>query len=402
VKATSWDAPGNQSETTEKTIVRATPTPVFTGGLGSGDEGELLGTADMEVTVGNGWYGISQFNIPAPILYSASALDQNTTAEIVGKAIGKGHNMNVKITYTDGYIANICGINIFCRLTTDNTRYVTESLDHVAVELFRSNGTYVDKLWNDSSDGGFTFIEPLGGKLKVGTELKARVKIYGQFDAGGVTIDYRGVKGSEAKKNKGLSSNWSNEVSIVAYDYSNDIVKAAYDLLEHLIKGPDGWYNNFDDLNAIHPAAKALLYTQAVWNPDVEGNTNYVQCVAFAYMTYVSVGKSKPELDNNPVDWVKKEDGVNYKTQSTNQFDIYANGTSTVLPDEGDFMIWDIPSGIGHVAVVINVNQSTKTVTVAQSNTNRKIEEVGYEIDPDSGEITFTSGKIPINWMHPK
>lgn len=57
---------------------------------------------------------------------------------------------------------------------------------------------------------------------------------------------------------------------------------------------------------------------------------------------------------------------------------------------------------IKQFAVAINVNETTQTVTVAQSNTPRKIEEVGYEINPKNDKITFTSGKIPINWMHPK
>lgn len=126
------------------------------------------------------------------------------------------------------------------------------------------------------------------------------------------------------------------------------------------------------------------MYTLSnYWNPKYSP-TDYVQCIAFAYMAYNMADKPIRKVKGNAIamagkDWkcALYQDGKCMNWQLVNneayndQFTVYESGVSTEPPKVGDLMVWKDDPSTGHVGIAVKI--VGEFISVANSNSNQPI-----------------------------
>ncbi|MEI7579351.1 MAG: C39 family peptidase [bacterium] len=269
------DLAGNRSET----IVKEIQTPKT---LGTGDRDNYSQLNDdnfsnvmMDVTIDRvtADYYIEHYEIPVPLL-TASYTSPGNIAEIYGVALAEYHFGDAKIsmkflsyqqamskchanivtiifdkneqecvatetgfrTYGEGQniLQNLCaGEGLFDKQICINYQKESFREEHfVANQLFKiphvmvslenaSWSNYVASLWNSDQSGRFKFEIPLTERIHLYDMVWTRATIFGEFDYQGYQINYRGRSRTEAEKNSGLTSDYSNSIQVDVSTWAN-------------------------------------------------------------------------------------------------------------------------------------------------------------------------------------
>lgn len=163
-----------------------------------------------------------------------------------------------------------------------------------------------------------------------------------------------------------------------------------------------GAHNRFmcDDPHApaIPKKAQAAYTTTINWNP-TKYPQNYVECVAFVYMSYNMAGIKLPAGLGNAIKWKDK----------TDVFEVYESGKSSELPREGDVAVWDTSMGeYGHAGVITKVitnNLDTSKNRIEIANANTKFKQLSYPVGTENEKVEIKEGEKlgkPRWWLRKK
>lgn len=162
-----------------------------------------------------------------------------------------------------------------------------------------------------------------------------------------------------------------------------------------------GAHNRFmcDDPHApaIPKKAQAAYTTTINWSP-TKYPQNYVECVAFVYMSYNMAGIKLPAGLGDAIDWKDK----------TDVFEVYESGKSSEPPRAGDVLVWGTDFGpVGHVAVITESKIDEingKSGQVVALNANTKYVKLTYPVSVKDKSITVENGTLgqPKWWLRKK
>jgi surface antigen len=118
--------------------------------------------------------------------------------------------------------------------------------------------------------------------------------------------------------------------------------------------------------------------------------------VAFVAMVYNMNGiLLRDKVPGNAKDWVN----------ATNEFDVYRNGESGILPQKGDVFVWT-DGDYGHVGVVGDISNKAKRLIMYNANTPHISYSFEYRIQNNKIEIITEIGQssrsAPSYWLHKK
>lgn len=193
------------------------------------------------------------------------------------------------------------------------------------------------------------------------------------------------------------------------------IGESALLLSELLAKNSRGWYAKFkcvDPYCDYIPTKVKDVYNLAgnVWKP-INGNETYVQCIAFAYMSYNLADNPIRKVSGNAITFAGKDwscysynsEGVCVDWRLINnsvyadQFTVYESGVSDVMPEIGDLMVWQDSAPYGHVGVVVNIDRVRRKITVFNSNSPSTKYDFEYE-QAENNELIIKGGSWKPRW----
>jgi hypothetical protein len=217
-KITLQDAVGNFSEAeTINLKAKACPRPTtkiqvvnntssFIGNendVWGGKNKDSLGEFELKVEIRqNGDYKIIDSTIPAPVITYLTTTNDNTAATVYGVAMPKRTKGNLRIKYETGRDFGMCLKFWGCSSWKDEYRQI--EVEHSSVEILKSDkNQYVDRIWNDTSNGQWRMTLDLqNGKAKVNDEIYAKTVVYGKYK-----YQAPGIK--EVEIDYGVGKNWS-------------------------------------------------------------------------------------------------------------------------------------------------------------------------------------------------
>ncbi len=186
------------------------------------------------------------------------------------------------------------------------------------------------------------------------------------------------------------------------------VAGAAENLGSMLKVGLNSSYNKFKckpNSNAIPQKAREVYELSETWNP-VKNPEDYVQCIAFAFMTYNMVNNPITKKTGNAISLAGKKyvGGVLVDDNTyTDQFNVYESGKTKELPKVGDLMVWKVYAPDGHVGIITKVSSNLRRIRVYSSNSINIYDEFEYNIDGNNN-ITINSDRKwrPSYWSRKK
>lgn len=175
-----------------------------------------------------------------------------------------------------------------------------------------------------------------------------------------------------------------------------------------LATGSNNWYNKFKCKDPQSPTipqkARDMYKLSSRWDPRT--NNDYIQCVAFAYMSFNMSNNPINKVSGSAIKFAGKEyvEGIlinnnDYKSQ----FEFFESGKTKDEPRVGDLMIWKDYAPDGHVGIITNISKAVRRIRVYSSNSVNVYDEFKYNID-NSGNVTINNDRTwrPSYWSRKK